>query len=554
MAMQSLLRVHREVQDVNDDFHSLRTILRETDHKAKWDFIMFPNDGALSHLPLIGELVIPERYPQEPPVLHLFTRTLRWNVDVYQSRIRDDTHSTMCFDILSSKANGGTWNSEYTITCLFASLMQALVTPMVPQDHGPDKPEFVTMGRLEEVKQHVEKTYRAHKDHIPHLPIIPTIPAVPIPANALTFTALGAEEVLKSLDFESENKYISQAIYLQDYEQPQFWSTLLDLRNLHPGVVFSAILSNKPGADLVGKKKNTILLRNGVTGTAAKKRADQALVWFYHGKPLNDQNLSLSITITNDQFTMAYKTEGSEKFWVHGDTPISKLGEAQIGDVKGIPFYLTIYLKLKSGHEGFISVLDQNETGYIHANLTTLAVHQPTSRPPKSVRLNLGSEQTTRLQGVIDFYGFGLDFKVQRSLTKPAHLTLISADDLPVEAYTNIIKEVYTPLLDKAVEVEITAIAADEDCVVLLANTPGCYEKVEKDKEKSGGEGEPIFPKDKPLHVTMRLRNDSIMADYPATFAQQMVEDHTRDWVHVGDTYVQLPQPIKIKCDLKFEV
>jgi hypothetical protein len=52
----------------------------------------------------------------------------------------------------------------------------------------------------------------------------------------------------------------------------------------------------------------------------------------------------------------------------------------------------------------------------------------------------------------------------------------------------------------------------------------------------------------------MRLRNDSIMADYPATFAQQMVEDHTRDWVHVGDTYVQLPQPIKIKCDLKFEV
>lgn len=69
---------------MNEVFHSLRTVLKETDHKFKWSFVMFPNDGALSHLPLIGELITPERYPNNPPVLHLFTRTMRSNVDVYQ--------------------------------------------------------------------------------------------------------------------------------------------------------------------------------------------------------------------------------------------------------------------------------------------------------------------------------------------------------------------------------------------------------------------------------------------------------------------------------------
>lgn len=553
---------------MNDDFHSLRTVLRETENKSKWKFIMFPNDGALSHLPLIGELIIPVHYPTNPPVLHLFTRTLRGNVDVYQSYIHDDTHSTMCFDILRSKSNGGTWDREYTISCLFASLMQALVTPMVPQDYGGEKAEFVNMATLAEIKKNVQKTYQAHKDHIPSLPTIPTIPAVPIPAKPLTFTRPGEEEPLKSLDFIKENMYISQAIYLQDFERPQFWSTVLDLRNLHPGVVFSAILSNKPGADLVGKKSDTVLLRNGVTGTAAKKRADQPLRWFYHGKPLNDQNLSLAITITNDQFTMAYKTEDSNQFLVHGDTPISKLERAHIGDVKGIPFYLTIYLKRKTGAEGFISTFDQNETGYIHANLTTLTLYPPISRPrpPNSVTLNIGSEQTARLQGVIEVFGLGVDLKVQKSFTKPARLTLISADDLPEDEYIKVIQDVYTPLRNKLVEVEVTAIAADKDCVVLLMAKPRWCEK-EKPKEEEQEDGTKktetdkkpegdlaLVLKDKLLWATMRLRDESIKDEYPAKFAQRVMEDHTQDWVLVEDTYVQLPQPIKITCPLTFDV
>lgn len=40
--------------------------------------------------------------------------------------------------------------------------------------------------------------------------------------------------------------------------------------------------------DLQGKKLNTILFRNGVTATAAKKLKNKNISWFYHGRPLNN--------------------------------------------------------------------------------------------------------------------------------------------------------------------------------------------------------------------------------------------------------------------------
>jgi len=72
--------------------------------------------------------------------------------------------------------------------------------------------------------------------------------------------------------------------------------------------VFSVILSNKPGIDLFGNDSDTILLRNGVTGTAANKTAGDKIIWFYHGRLLNDGNLS--VCITQDQFTMSYQADG----------------------------------------------------------------------------------------------------------------------------------------------------------------------------------------------------------------------------------------------------
>lgn len=567
MAMQSLLRVHREIRDVNENFHSLRTVLKETENKLKWNFVMFPNDGALSHLPLIGELIIPVGYPNNPPVLHLFTRTLRWNVDIYHYALNNDRQSTMCFDILRSESEGGIWKPDYTVSCLFASLMQALVTPRVPQSYGPDRAEFVSMEHLKGIKMHVHKAYSAHKDRIPHLPLIPTIPAVSTPAEPLNFHRItdDAKTPLQELQFQGSDTYLSQPIYLQDAQNTKAWSVLLDLRNLHPGVVFSVILSNKPGTDLVGRRNNTILLRNGVTGTAAKKRASQPIEWFYHGKPLNDRNLSVCVTVNSDQFTIAYKSDDTSRFLVHGDTPISKLGRAQIGDVAGIPFYVTIFLKRKTGNDGFINVLDQNETGFIHANssmapqdpyvsspsstsLTLGREHMvprdPDVNAPTSVRLALGREQTSRLQGIIDFYGLGWNFKIQNTLLDPAYQTLVSSRDMPPGQYSQAVKHIYVPFQGKLIEVNVIAIIADGDCVALLTDTPRCSEI---------GLGIPLIPKDRMPHIRMRLRDESIMADYSNTLARRVTEDHERDWIHVGDTYIRLPQPVKILCHLEFE-
>ncbi|KAJ5741941.1 hypothetical protein N7533_011350 [Penicillium manginii] len=543
MALRDLLRVHKEIEDVNADFHSLRTVLRNTRNKSKWNFVMFPNDGALSHLPLIGELIIPEDYPDCPPVLHLFTRTLRYNVDVYRSHLTNDNHSTMCFDILSSKSRGGTWENDYTISCLFASLMQALVTQRVPQTYGPDKPEFVTMDKLNEIKKTVHDTYRSYKNRFPHLPTIPMIHAVSVAAMPFIFTRLDNETPLDSLHFQADDKYVSQPIYLQDLQNEQSWSTALDLRNLHPGVVFSVILSNKRGVDVVGKKNDTILIRNGVTGTAAKKRANEPISWFYHGKPLNDQNLSVCVTVTSDQFVISYKDDDTNTFIVHGDTPISKLGKAQIGDVAGMPFYLTILLKRKTGAEGFINVLDQKQVGFIHANQigTPMTIR---SKYPASVSLTLDNEQTARLQGVIDFYGLGLDFQVQKNVLSPAKHTLISSTEFPKERYMNAIDEMYTPLRDKVVEMNVTAIIADKDCVALLTDTHRCLE----DQAEL-----PSLPERRLSTLIMRLRNNTVMPNCVDELLGRVSEDPQKDWIHVGDVHIKLPQPIKVVCRLKFE-
>ncbi|KAK5790984.1 hypothetical protein VI817_006293 [Penicillium citrinum] len=542
-ALQSLARVHKEIEDVNADFHSLRTVLKETENQFKWNFVMLPNDGALSHLPLIGELIIPDEYPDSPPVLHLFTRTFRFNVDAYRGMVSNDKQSTMCFDILNKKTAGGTWEPGYTISCLFASLMQALVSQRVPQTSGSDRPEFVTMIKLSQIKKEVKEAYESRKDIFPSLPLIPTIQATPIKAKRFVFTRLGESSTLDWLNFEEENIYVSQRIHLQDRKKTRTWSTLLDLRNLHPGVVFSVILSNKPGADLVGKKNDTILIRNGVTGTAAKKKAKEPIAWFYHGKPLNDRNLSVCVTVTNDQFTMAYKDDDTNTFLVHGDTPISKLEVAQIGRVDRMPFYLTILLKRRSGSQGFINVLDQKGFGYIHTPKIQIPETVQQTRPT-SVKLVLGVEQTARLQGIIDFYNMGKDFKIQRGVASPAQCTLFDYSDYDNEESTKIISEVYTPLRDKVVEMNVTAIVADGDCVAVLT---GAHRNSNKEAEVDSFVDRKVPP------IVMRLRDNSVKQSGVDDLLRRIAEDPQKDWVHVGDTYIRLPQLIKVQGRLQFE-
>ncbi|KAI1811481.1 hypothetical protein GGS20DRAFT_562664 [Poronia punctata] len=356
-----LKRIWKEIREVNDDFFNLRTVIAPApnDDLSQFYFAMCPNDGAMAHMIVVGCLYIPETYPVYPPVVHVYTKTGRYNVDVYSGYVNDRGHSTLCFDILRSQSNGGTWKPDYTLASLLASLMSAIVSFYVPQEHGGAIPEYVSMEKLASVKRYATEAYRKHKHLIPQVPAIPLVEAKPVPANQLAFPSTITVE-------KSDVKVTAGPIYLQEAEgaEPQTYTFAVDLSQLTSGYVFSVVLSNSE-TDILGKKSDTILVRNGVTATAARKRAKEVTQWFYHGKPMNDGDMRLHVTIGRGQMTMAYY-EGGRRY-VHGDCPVSLLSPAHIGHVRGMPFYVHIYLKRKFGLPVTVTILDTKETGYIHA-------------------------------------------------------------------------------------------------------------------------------------------------------------------------------------------
>lgn len=219
------------------------------------------------------------------------------------------------------------------------------------------------MERLYLVKQGAHQAYEQHKHHLPAVPRIPLVEATPIPAEPLfapqTFTA------------GSPSTLTSSPIYLQTGSNTVY-AFSVDLSNLNRDIVFSIILSNST-TDFLGKTPNTILIRNGVTATAARKLADQPTQWFYHGKPMNDGDMRLHVAIGRDQMTFAYHDEG--RVVVHGDCPVSRLDEERIGNVKGVPFFVHVVTKDK--YVGWpewkgpveIEVLDNRGIGYVHEGI-----------------------------------------------------------------------------------------------------------------------------------------------------------------------------------------
>ncbi|KAJ3259028.1 hypothetical protein HK104_006959, partial [Borealophlyctis nickersoniae] len=245
------------------------------------------------------------------------------------------------------------------------SIHQAVVTPYVSQESGREIQEFVTMEKLADVAEWVKTARKQYGRVSPKAPRIPAIPATKVPATPFFFRDEAGNN-RRSFTFKSYNpksadntlnrnrgdevKYASAPFFLQTGDPTNTRTIKLDVSQLHAGTVFSVVLSNRRYSDLRGRRDGTIVIRNGVTGTAAKKLADGPIKWFYHGKPLNVGHLVIAITVTDTQFTIAYETP--EGFVVHGDCPISYLTPAEIGDVRGMPFYLNIYVKTKAGEGG----------------------------------------------------------------------------------------------------------------------------------------------------------------------------------------------------------
>jgi ubiquitin-protein ligase len=360
-------RVLKEITELNNEFHSLRTVMQPDpeDYINLFYFTMVPNDGAMAHQPLVGRMIIPKTYPDDPPIIHLFTITGRFNVDVYRSRITqpETLGSSMCFDVLRSKSNGGIWEPNFTISCLFASLMQAIVSYMVPQQYGNEVAEFVSMEKLATVYKNVKEAFEQYKHLVPAMPEIKLIDAIPVKANML--------KLPYSIESRGDNKDLiisSDPFYLQTNDEKNNVTFGVDLSFLHSGIVFSIILSNSK-TDPTGSNNSTILVRNGVTATAAKKREGENIRWFYHGKPMNQDKLRMIVTVANNQFTMTYLE--NKRVIVHGDCPVSFLGKPELGNVEGIPFYINILLKKKSGFKAKVNIF-KPESGYLHPGSVAL--------------------------------------------------------------------------------------------------------------------------------------------------------------------------------------
>jgi ubiquitin-protein ligase len=333
-------RILKEAQDTNDDFKTLRTVITPTDTIGVLHFVQYPADGALTDKPIFGRVIVTKYYPTEAPVVHIFTKTDRYNVDIFNSSCYNLTslHSSACFDILNA-GYGGTWKPDFTISALLASLLQAIVSVSVPQQHGSDVKEFVTMEKLDKLDKNVFYTYNKYKAYIPAGRIIEKVQGTSVDTRSFKFPKKFTDTRGKFESFLWSDPFTLEDI--RDNGPLSIGIDLFDLKN-NKSTVFSVVMTSTQG-DLVGKDPNTILFRNGVTGTAAVKEKKKSTVWFYHGVPLNDDNSEIIVTVTSNQFVMNYKKDNN--FFIHGDYPVAYFRDPSL---LKIPFRLCIYLKNKN--------------------------------------------------------------------------------------------------------------------------------------------------------------------------------------------------------------
>ena len=352
-------RVLQEIKDVNNDFFNLRTVIvpDPDDDVNTFYYTMIPNDGLYCHLPLIGRIIIPKTYPTQPPVFHLLTRTGRYNVDVFyhNASTNNKSESSLCFDILKSKShyeNSSTWKPSYTLSSVISALMQSIVSFNVPQMHGGEHQEFVSMESLEVGYKNVQETINKYTKYIGDIPEIPANLPIEKDAGLLNFPKIiKVEPQTLNLKLKVEGGMFEFTVKSQRFKinEDTSFTCGFNLNNLTPNYVFSIVLTTNP-EDLVGKKSNTILFRNGVTGSAAIKTNEKKIKWFYHGKPLNQTNLNLIITISNNQFIMSYQDITTKDKWViHGDYPVAFLDKKSVGNISNKDFYLVLYFKRKNG-------------------------------------------------------------------------------------------------------------------------------------------------------------------------------------------------------------
>ena len=394
MSQFNYMKVLKEIEYINSQFQNLRTYIIPdpiTERNDTFYYVMFPADGSLADQPLVGKLWFVKPYPEYPPVMHLFTLTERYNVDVFNySAQMNLPSSSMCFDILERKGDSpsGIWEKSFNLTSVFASLLQVIVSIKVRQKYSDHEiVEYVSMVKM--VKQHadVDKVWLKYKKYFEKCPKIQKTEAKQI-------------QTLDRLVFSSGKIPISFTQGRRTYSSSPFtlgtasFSVSFDLADFKKlkhtehkyNYVVSFVLSNRTN-DLTGRFDDTILIRNGITGTAAKKLKYQDTKWFYHGKPLVDFN-RVVVTVANKQITMVVKDESNDSNIIHGDTVLSYLTESEIGRVSPTEvFYLNLYIETKNTIPGdfyadeklFVRIHTHNSFGFVHPTDRFLQV--PKAKP-----------------------------------------------------------------------------------------------------------------------------------------------------------------------------
>ncbi len=343
-------RLIREINDVNDNFFNLRTVIvpDPEEHCDTLYYLMLPNDGALCHLPLLGRIKIPSNYPNDPPIFHMLTQTGRSNVDIFHHyAVTNLPYTSMCFDIFKY----GSWQSTYTLSTIVGSLLDAVVSYQVPQMYGGQVAEFVTMEKLQDSYQNVIKCIQTYRKYVPNLPLIPGVLSQSL--NHLVYPLRFPDEIEISSPNEQFNQLvISKPFYLQGRSTRVVG---FDLSELTDNYVCSFVITNNT-YDLEGRKPETILFRNGVTATAGRKTLkNPEMTWYYHGKPLNVGQVKFALTMSPNQITCSYQDQMTGNRWfVHGDCALSRLESEIVGDLSGQKFYLVLYFKRKWGHNSLI--------------------------------------------------------------------------------------------------------------------------------------------------------------------------------------------------------
>ena len=154
---------------------------------------------------------------------------------------------------------------------------------------------------------------------------------------------------------------------------------------------------------------------------------------------------------------------------------------------------------------------------------------------PSLVQLSISHENSGWLQDVLESCLRRCAYRAN-GLTHicPSHCVLASRED--AEGFDTIVQNLYGPREHEEVQITIRGFVTDCYCVAFIVSIPPSV---------------PIYPKDKNLHITMRLKGRApVYSDHLiARLIDKMTKDESREGSS-ADRVVRLDEPITVSSSI----